>query len=60
MTRAGWLSSCHAGSAALRSWWNIGFFRGYDQEGLVCGYVDNQTALGQVSASREDEPAQSG
>ena len=27
-----------AGSGALRSWWNIGFFRGYDQEGLVCGF----------------------
>jgi len=39
-------------SGALRSWWNLGFFRGYEQEGLVCGHVDNQTALGQVSVSR--------
>ncbi len=39
---------------SLRSWWNIGFFRGYEQEGLVCGYVDNQTALGQVLVSREE------
>jgi len=40
-------------SGALRSWWNVGFFQGYDREGLVCGYVDNQTALGQVSVSRD-------
>ena len=38
-------------TGALRSWWNVGFFRGYDQEGLTCGYVDNQSALGQVSVS---------
>ena len=38
-----------------RSWWNLGFFRGYDREGLVCGYLDNQTALGQLVARREGE-----
>jgi len=38
-------------TGALRSWWNVGFFRGYDQEGLTCGYVDNQSALGLVSVS---------
>jgi hypothetical protein len=32
----------------LRSWWNVGFFRGYEQEGLVCGYIANKAALGQV------------
>ncbi len=37
-----------AGSSGLRSWWNVGFFRGYDKEGLVCGYVENQTSLGQI------------
>jgi hypothetical protein len=36
------------GEKGLRSWWNVGFFRGYDQEGLVCGYVENKAALGQV------------
>jgi len=41
-----------ATSGALRSWWNLGFFRGYEREGLACGFVENQTALGQVSASR--------
>jgi hypothetical protein len=39
-------------SGALRSWWNLGFFRGYEREGLVCGFVENQTGLGQVSAGR--------
>jgi hypothetical protein len=32
----------------LQSWWNVGFFRGYDQPGLVCGSVRNSTALGQL------------
>jgi hypothetical protein len=36
---------------ALRSWWNVGFYKGYDQEGLTCGYVDNQSALGQLNVS---------
>lgn len=40
-----------------RSWWNIGVFRGYQREGLACGYVDNQAALGQVTARREDHNA---
>ena len=41
----------------LRSWWNIGLFRGYDREGLVCGYVENQTALGQLQVRREADNA---
>jgi hypothetical protein len=47
----------NAASDPLRSWWNVGFFRGYDREGLVCGYVDNQSALGQVSVSRGSSDA---
>jgi hypothetical protein len=42
------------GSTALRSWWNVGFFRGYDEEGLACGFIENQTALGQVVLHRSD------
>ncbi len=41
----------------LRSWWNIGVFRGYHREGLACGYVDNQAALGQIVVHREDQDA---
>ena len=37
---------------ARRSWWNIALFRGYKKEGLVCGSVENQTALGQIVARR--------
>lgn len=36
----------------VRSWWNVGFFRGYDQEGLAAGFIENQTALGQVVLTR--------
>jgi Melibiase len=36
-----------------RSWWNIGVFRGYRQEGLVCGAIENQTAQGQILTRRE-------
>lgn len=34
------------------SWWNIGLFRGYDKEGLVCGFIENDTGLGQIILSR--------
>ena len=32
----------------MQSWWNVGFFRGYDQPGLVCGSVSNTAAVGQL------------
>lgn len=44
-------------SKTWRSWWNIGLFRGYRKEGLACGYLENQTALGQVTARREEGAA---
>jgi hypothetical protein len=43
------------GAQTRRSWWNLGFFRGYEREGLVCGYVLNQTALGQVEVRRKSD-----
>lgn len=43
-----------SGTEAKRSWWNIGVFRGYGQEGLVCGYLRNQQALGQVVVRRAE------
>jgi len=36
-----------------RSWWNVGVFSGYERESVVCGFLDNQGALGQVTARRE-------
>jgi hypothetical protein len=32
----------------IRSWWNVGIFGGYDKEGLVCGYIENNTGFGQI------------
>ncbi len=37
----------------VRSWWNVGFFRGYKKEGLVCGFIENHTGLGQIIVSRK-------
>lgn len=36
----------------VHSWWNVGIFRGYDREGLVCGFVENRTGLGQIIVSQ--------
>jgi hypothetical protein len=36
---------------AVQSWWNVCFFKGYSREGLNCGFVDNQSGLGQVKVS---------
>lgn len=36
----------------VHSWWNIGLFRGYDKEGLVCGFIENDSGLGQIILSR--------
>ena len=38
----------------VRSWWNIGVFSGYDKEGLVCGFVENNTGLGQIILSKSN------
>lgn len=45
------------GEKDMRSWWNIGLFRGYQREGLSCGYVENRTALGQIVVRREEGDA---
>ena len=37
-------------SETVRTWWNAGFFSGYDKEGLVLGYVENRTSLGSPSS----------
>lgn len=35
---------------AVTSMWNIGFYRGAQQEGLVVGYLENNIATGRISA----------
>jgi hypothetical protein len=39
----------------IRSWWNAAIFSGYDKEGMVCGFVDNHTGLGQIILSKTTE-----
>jgi len=39
----------------VRSWWNAGFFSGYEKEGLVLGFVDNHVGLGQWLISKTAE-----
>ncbi|MFH0758443.1 MAG: glycoside hydrolase family 36 protein [Bacteroidota bacterium] len=41
-------------SETVNSWWNVGFFSGYDKEGIVAGYIDNNVGLGQILLSRND------
>lgn len=41
------------GADFVRSWWNIGLFRGYDNEGLAIGAVENLSSLGNITARRE-------
>jgi hypothetical protein len=40
----------------VHTWWNAGFFSGYDKEGLVLGYLENDAGLGQflISGTRAD------
>jgi hypothetical protein len=37
----------------IQSWWNIGLFKGYNNEGLAVGSAENQTAQGKLSVKRE-------
>jgi len=38
----------------VSSWWNVGFFSGYDREGIVAGYIENNLSLGQILVSKDD------
>ena len=41
--------------ATVASWWNIGFFSGYEREGVVLGYLGNTHALGVVLVARTSD-----
>ena len=43
----------------VASWWNVGFFSGYDREAVVLGYLESTLSLGLVLVARtgEDEIA---
>jgi len=36
----------------IHSWWNAGLFSGYDKEGLVLGYLQNNLCLGNLLISK--------
>jgi hypothetical protein len=38
----------------IRSWWNVGIFSGYNKECLVCGFLENNTGLGQIILSKNN------
>ncbi len=37
----------------ISSWWNTGFFSGYDREGVVLGYLENSLGLGLILTARD-------
>ena len=41
-------------SETIHSWWNAGFFGGYDKEGLAIGYLENNLCLGNLLLARTD------
>jgi hypothetical protein len=44
--------SISTNNETVTSWWNIGFFSGYNKEGLVIGYLENRKSLGQIIVSK--------
>src|SRR5215831_3071165 len=45
-------NSISSQSETVNSWWNAGLFNGYDKEGLVLGYLENKSGLGQLLISK--------
>jgi len=39
-------------SETIHSWWNAGFFSGYDNESVVIGYLENNSCLGNLLISK--------
>jgi hypothetical protein len=38
----------------IHSWWNAGLFSGYEMEGLVLGYLENNSCLGNLLITKSD------
>lgn len=38
----------------VRSWWNVGLYSGYNKEGIVLGYLENNFGLGQILISKNE------
>ena len=45
-------SSISSQSETIHSWWNAGLFSGYDEEGVVIGYLENNLCLGNLLISK--------
>jgi len=41
-------NSLSANDETVQSWWNVGLFSGYDQEGISLGYIENHSGLGRI------------
>ncbi|HEV8505927.1 MAG TPA: twin-arginine translocation signal domain-containing protein, partial [Chitinophagaceae bacterium] len=39
----------------VHSWWNAGLFNGYEKEGLVLGYLENDSCLGNLLITKTDD-----
>lgn len=38
----------------VQSWWNVGLFSGYHQEGMSLGYIENRNSLGRIQILKTD------
>jgi hypothetical protein len=43
-----------ANNETVQSWWNVGLFSGYDQEGISVGYIENHSGLGRIQLLKTD------
>ncbi len=39
----------------VQSWWNIGIFSGYEQEGISLGYIENKKGLGRIQLLKKSD-----
>lgn len=44
--------SLSSSNETIQSWWNAGFFSGYDKEGIAVGYLENNLCLGNLLISK--------
>ena len=47
-------NSLSATNETVQSWWNVGLFSGYDQEGISLGYIENHSGLGRIQLLKTD------
>ncbi|HEY6977089.1 MAG TPA: alpha-galactosidase [Chitinophagaceae bacterium] len=45
-------NSISSPNETVNSWWNAGLFSGYNKEGVVLGYLENRSGLGQLLISK--------